>query len=479
MMDLCSMPFSDNYHRETLTTATTLEQSSILAPLPTARTHSSGPAFSFQQPTPSRNLNHTVKLPPLLTRQHEPASSSSTPAQSPQPSPIKTKSGFRSTLTGDMEGKIRVEERRGRLAGWFTGSSAPVTLGVLPTSDSAHSLQSSPVTRPTNNRSSTTQSSASNSRFTLFSTKTTSDKLPITNLPSPEHDELLNLDIEAALFPLGPADPFSPSSFKNLQVNAEGLLLRLQTAYKLRTSALHELTVEKKAQDEELEETETRCRHLKQQLDDMALKVLEQEKAMNEMADELAAEKHMRGEEEKARLESITLVRGPATLDAGMEPYQPRKRESTATIGSDSGFESEGDESPAESVFSKTDSPPSRSDTLSSRTSEASSPETSPQPQVPPQVLQTRPGMPHQRASTFQKILRGISSTDRGFGDEDTVDSTSQQWGCANCNGGNAAMAWCMVGDLRAQNRDLNKRVVYLEGAVESCIDIVGGFSVS
>ena len=79
-------------------------------------------------------------------------------------------------------------------------------------------------------------------------------------------------------------------------MNSEGLLLRLQTAYKLRTMALHELTADKDAQEEELEETETRVQHLKLQLDDMAQKSLDHEKEMAALRDELASERKARKE---------------------------------------------------------------------------------------------------------------------------------------------------------------------------------------
>ncbi len=389
------------------------------------------------------------------------------------------------TLTGDKDGHIQIEDKPRRLAGWFNGRSTPVNLGVIPTSESADSPQTSPALRPANSRSSTTHPTVSNSRFSFLYTKATPATLPTTTIPAPADDaddEFLNLDIGAALFPLGSADSSSASSFTDFKVNAEVLLLRLQTAYKLRTSSLLELISEKKAQDEELEETGTRCRHLKQQLDDMALKVLDQENTMKEMAEELATEKRMRREEEEARIKSISLVTGSPRLDAGRETCQSRKRESTASMASDSGFESGEDESPTESIVSKTGSPLSRSGTLSSRTSEGSSPEIFQQPQFPPQVLQTRPGMPPKRTSTYQKVLKGISSrpsTDSlRYDDEKEVVSTPQQWGCANCLGGNAAMAWCMVGDLKSQNKGLTARVADLENVVESSLDVIRGLSI-
>src|SRR5205823_6058494 len=109
-------------------------------------------------------------------------------------------------------------------------------------------------------------------------------------------DDLYSLDVRSALFPNGLPDCFLPAAFKNLQANAEGLLSRLQTGYKMRTMELEEVNADRSAQQEELEEAETRAHHLKMQLANMAVKVQEEEQTMKEMAKELAMERNRRME---------------------------------------------------------------------------------------------------------------------------------------------------------------------------------------
>ncbi|KAI9818417.1 MAG: hypothetical protein M1827_000476 [Pycnora praestabilis] len=468
---------------------------------------------SRQSLHPKRSLTkefyEKCKLPPLTISDLPGGASSNlalrSPQHSPQRSPTKEKSEFMATLTGDKNGQIKIEEKSSKIAGWFSGNSAPVSLGVVsvkeedeeessdnsqfperPAAPTPTSINPSTLTRPANKRKSTVQSMASTSRFSLFGIKPSAAERE--TIPIPADDEFFNFDISTALFPAGPADPFSPSSFKNLLVNAEGLLLRLQTAYKVRTKTLEEMTAEKSAQQEELEEAETRSRHLKIQLDDMAEKFANQEKAMMDLVDELAQEKQRRREEEEARHKSIALVKRPdfdvedvvEDDDDTSQRNVAKKRESKGTLSSDSGFESEG-ESSADSVFSRaTETPISRSGTISSRTSGADSPELFQTPKLPqfPSATTTamsatrvRPSLPPQRSSTFQNVLKGISinTADDGFGEE------PRRWGCANCEGGNAANAWGVVGTLRDENRGLKERVVCLEGAIEGCLDLVGG----
>ena len=92
-------------------------------------------------------------------------------------------------------------------------------------------------------------------------------------------------------------------------MNAEGLLLKLQTAYKLRTLSLHELSAEREAMRDQLEEAETRAQSLRAQLEDMAQKVSEQDRAMEDLVRQLAVEKQARVQEKEAREKSIALVK--------------------------------------------------------------------------------------------------------------------------------------------------------------------------
>ncbi|KAI9869194.1 MAG: hypothetical protein M1830_005444 [Pleopsidium flavum] len=416
------------------------------------------------------------------------------PSQSPQPSPTKEKWEFMPTLTGDNSGQIRVEDKGGKLSNWFNGSSESVNLGILPSpikekGDAMEHLTLSPMIRPPHklHRTTTSESAIKSmtstpSRFSFFTSQSSAPKPP--SLPAVANDELLNLDITTALFPGGPADPFSPSSFRNLLTNAEGLLLRLQTAYKLRTISLHEMSSETSAQQEELEEAETRARHLKMQLDDMAAKVAEKDIAAKGLAEELALERQQRREEKEARERSIVLVKKPRDdgehvgVETDLSIKRHEKRQSNVTIVSDSGFESEYDSS-ADSVFSTNrgaTSPPTPMSSVSGTTSpEPCQYAQCPPFTTPPQALGNRPGMGPQRPSTFQKILKGISTAKAN---EVPGDTGNIQRGCANCQGGNAAEAWSVVSVLRDENKGLKQRVGDLEGAVESCLDLVNGIRI-
>ena len=80
-----------------------------------------------------------------------------------------------------------------------------------------------------------------------------------------------------------------------------------------------------------------------------------------------------------------------------------------------------------------------------------------------------KPKMVVERPSTFQKILKGIStSTTSGEPDR-------ERNGCENCTGQDASVAWDAIGLLRAENKDLKERVNSLEGAVEAALDLCSG----
>ncbi|KZF19141.1 hypothetical protein L228DRAFT_241819 [Xylona heveae TC161] len=331
-----------------------------------------------------------------------------------------------------------------------------------------------------------------------------SPRAALASIPAPADDEFLNLDINTALFPNGSSDPAaSPHAFRDLVSNAEATILRIQTAYKLRTMALHDISAEKSAQADELEESQTRARHLKMQLDDLSAKVSEQERTMKELAEELSAERQRRYEEEEARKRTITLVKKPASIPMdGGDNNDNKTLAATKRISraSDSGFESE-DESCAESVFSRVHDradAASPAGTMFTSASGLTSPvelvsssapfplfsSSSPSVQKPPNehaedkpddpsVTPTqRSSIPPQRSSAFQKMLRGIGATSMAKAAEAGLG------GCANCRGEDASMAWNIVGHLREENAELNTRVGQLEGAVENCLDIVKGLHV-
>jgi len=295
------------------------------------------------------------------------------------------------------------------------------------------------------------------SKFTWFgSSKASSASM---RAPAESDDKLINLDVEAALFPYGPVDPLSPSSFHDLLTNAEALIHRLQAAYKEKCEDLRDMEGEESVLEEEIEEADTRARHLKIQLDDMAAKAVEQDKAMKALADELALERLRRREEEDARKRSVSLIQSPASLRE-ITPRALKRESRDSDLGSvDSGFESEG-ESSAESVFSRENGAASPAGTILSSYSDLDH-------HVTPNVRNARPPHPLRRSSTFDKVLKTMP--------HHRSEIEEERWSCANCQGGSQRSAWNTVSTLREQNRQLDVRVKELESTVEGCLDLVSG----
>ena len=368
-------------------------------------------------------------------------------------------------------------DKSGTLASWFQGESRPISLGVLPSPtkedvDSPNKMSASPVDRPVGQTSS---KPLLPSRFSFFTSKSSIQKAPS---PPPDiHDEFLDLDIGKSLFPAGPADPFSPAAFKNLVQNAEGLLARLQAAYRERVISLHEMTVEKETQSEELEGAETRAKHLKIQLDNMAAKLAKQDELMMDMVDSLAREKQLRREEEDARKRSVMLVKasGPHAFnhqDRGILDADEYPRKRGSTLVSDSGFDSE-EESYVDSVYSKPQGANSRNASVSSFSS-PNSPDvyihTDMVAKPPAARFPARNG-PH-ALSAFQTATRTGSVASRHDDSAQTLVEKPPPT-CTNCHGARSSQAWSLVHNLREENRHLEARVVQIESALDGCLDVV------
>ena len=90
-------------------------------------------------------------------------------------------------------------------------------------------------------------------------------------------------------------------------------------------------------QDEELDEAETRARHLRTQLEEMGRKREEAEKVNEELANTLLRERRLWMEEEERRKRNIRQVRSDDERDRG----GAKARRATGSTNSDSGFESE------------------------------------------------------------------------------------------------------------------------------------------
>ncbi|KAJ4991718.1 hypothetical protein SVAN01_02833 [Stagonosporopsis vannaccii] len=261
-------------------------------------------------------------------------------------------------------------------------------------------------------------------------------------------DELLNLNISQALFPHGPADPLAPSSFNDLLANAESLLTRYQKSYRQLSTALVDAQSEQSAQDDELDEAETRARHLKMQLETMAARATEQDEQMRTLMEDLAFERHARQEEEAARKRSLALIRSQPQCICQDTPRR-RNRISNSELSVDSGFESDA-ETDAASLFSRNCLSPTGTDRSS--------------------VLEVESDVTPTKHKKVQSLQRG------GAYDKPRGGSVSlQSWGCANCEGGSQASVWGRLSKEREENRVLRERVDALESAVEGALDVVGG----
>ena len=414
-----------------------------------------------------------LDLPPALTRESNleftVASDTQAPhledsacsaEQSPQQLASRLKRISILNLTGDKTERTKKDSQHRILSGWFNGESEPISIGVVP---SPIKDQVDPLSTMASKSTQTTPKPALSSRFSFFTGKPSSVKTPSATDPA---DAFLDLDINAALFPSGPADSFSPASFKNHMQHAEGLLSRLQAAYRERTISLREMQAEKETQVEEREGAETRSKHLKIQLDDMSAKLAEQDTAMMDLVEQLANEKRLRREEENARKRSVRLVKPsgiaaltPITSDAGTgHDNQSNRMSSASTTDCDSE-----DESSAESLFSKKHSSSPRM-SLSS-VSTTSSPETYQGPEVSSiaiaQTARLRHGQP-----TLVKSQR-----------QSSLGAASPAWNCANYQGGNASEAWTVVSVLQEENKCLKDRVEHMEQALEGCLDVVNRLS--
>lgn len=428
---------------------------------------SSSPLWSPAEDSAARfKLQQTSPRCPVNYAYHEGQSSLGS-SRRRRPSPLKM------SLTGD---KID-DSRQGRAGAWFSPRGTPTE------------RTASPDATPTKMRGSPLGTSAppspgrpkpsSPARFSLFSSSVSAALKSIASspVPAPQEDELANVDIEAALFPSGTppeGDGVSPAAFKNLHMNATGLLRKFQSAYRHRTAAFRELEAEQEAQEEEKSEFETRTRHLKMQLEDMARKAAESEATMRELMDELNKEKKLRIVEQRAREKSSissSMSTRSEDLDAEDDQRRSTRRRSGLTVKSDLSSDTDEDSVEEASVFSR-----SRSPTLTASTLDVGSLENMPPPPPPPS--HTKPAMlgppraPRQaqpQMSTIQKLFKGMSS------EAPKDDEMRAVYSCRNCQGQDASVAWDTASLLRDENRGLKKRVGELEEAVEEALDAVNG----
>nr|POE56582.1 hypothetical protein CFP56_33554 [Quercus suber] len=316
----------------------------------------------------------------------------------------------------------------------FNGDSAPIRLGVpLPPASSAREepelvmdYRPTFTERPHPRRLDTMQSTTSTSKvaswFNRRSTLPATTPAAVPNAP----DEFLSMNIQTSLFPHGPADPLSPHAFNDLLLNATSLLQKMQIAYKEKVDYIASIRPEIDVQKEEVEEADTRSKHLKMQLEDLARRHQEQARTMQDMAQQLA---HARLSAQEQTPRTVRLVReteGPEYVEETDRTPRQRKRSSEdASSCSDSGFESEIDY--ADSIISS--------------------------------------GL-----DTPSVVLHGADSW-RGTSQRKQQIANARS---ATRSGGTYDWQGVSEPDLRAENRMLRHRLDMMGAELQECIDFVG-----
>ncbi|KXT00329.1 hypothetical protein AC578_5869 [Pseudocercospora eumusae] len=343
----------------------------------------------------------------------------------------------------------------------FNGESAPVQLGVptSPTKEKEETefvmeYQSGNFTeRPIGGRvrkdsatkapapTPTPANAAGNRKTSWFTRKPT--------LPAPApvavkaEDDMLNLNINAGLFPHGPADPLSPHAFNDLLLNATHLLQRMQVAYKEKVDYIASIQPEIDAQKEEVDEARTRSEHLKMQLEDIGRQAEEQRQVNEELLIQLSQEK-VKVQEAQEQAKTIRLVRrdtAETEFDTDSDDMHCRRKRNSGGNASDSGFESDADTC---SVFSSNIDTP-----------------TSAQYQQQPRLVVT---LDHQS----QPQVRYASSRDSRMSQQSTAYSATKHHD-------SAFTAWTTVERLRNENRELRRQMEEMQCNLQSCIDLVSG----
>ncbi|EFE40433.1 hypothetical protein TRV_04916 [Trichophyton verrucosum HKI 0517] len=387
--------------------------------------------------------------------------------------------------------------RSSRLSsGLFQGESTPMRLGLIssPRSDrgasddimhdtspslersSRNSSPSSPTKLSGNmNVSASLRQVASGNPFSFFTSK--SQQAQRESLPELANDKLLNLDIKSILCHPSFADLPPEEALHSFRANAENLLREFQESYKLRTFALHGAVAEKNAQEDELEDAQSRIKNIKSQLDGMAARVVEQDKALKALTEELKAERQKYQDEIKTKQQQQQKQPEDAATPTRHSKGTHSKNSSGVTITSDSGFDS-GDESIAESVFSRENDDGASVNTRFSAVSMASPSATATQPSPAVSAPTSSPSTPKaaqpapQRESAYGRVLKGISSSALGTSFNAL---TSSRLKCPDCRANGSSDASTVTSILREENRYLKNRIIDLENAVEECISLVGG----
>lgn len=259
---------------------------------------------------------------------------------------------------------------------------------------------------------------------------------------------------------------FSPASFKNLQMNATGLLDKFQSAYQQRAIEYQDLKTDRDSLLIEKSQAEKRMQHMEKQMEEHGRKAEERDAFIESLLKELALEVSRRpsdGANESKQVSPSSASTISEDLGVDEDRQRGHWRKSTSTSKSE---ETDEESMDGASVFSQ-----SRSPTLGTSVFEAS-PVATPTPQTKPAMLEL-PKTPVAKISApqmtaFQKLFKTM-------GNETSKNTSVVAASCSNCQGQASSVAWDTVDLLKGENKGLKLRVEELESAVEGALDVVNG----
>lgn len=235
-------------------------------------------------------------------------------------------------------------------------------------------------------------------------------------------DPLLDIDIDAHLLPNGPMDPLDPASYHALLAHANTLISTLHSGYQSRCRALSDARREVAAQTDELDEAETRARHLKMQLGNLTSRMGDTETSLREQL----LEERRRREELETRLKEMER----REITRGVDEKWTAKGASRDSVASDSGFESDRESEASASSTSTASTYSVQSEHMDELAIERD-------------PTTYGPVRPHAQVKQGSDRLRQFSPEYQGGA------------------------------DLRTENMMLKERVAELEGAVDACLALL------
>ncbi|KAI9884628.1 MAG: hypothetical protein M1823_003584 [Watsoniomyces obsoletus] len=431
-------------------------------------------------PIPAGTEHSSISRPPLTPERNKRFSATRSITRSL--SPIKRQSSPGPTLTGDTASEAAPRNRVSGIAAWFQGTSAPMTLGISLGNDAEEEPEDPSIELDDmlDDQSSDHESPSPARRCSFLPIKPG----PVRQVPprDPRSDLDNNRQAILTLLDASTDQGIDQASMKRLRDAIEQHLLRYDASHRSEIASLQARIKDYEVLQEERDEAEARADLLKAQLEAMAALVAEKEQLNKDLMNQLTLERERRAKEEEARKRSIMLVRKQQSTLGGLETHASSKmvfesRPGSATMESDQGYYSDASSSRSPRISAPSLSPGSSRSASPDRNRRLPAGLPYPFDQfqhdhlVPDNNNNNKPTRPPfiPRLSTFQKVLLGLSvegSTERN-GSEASPTSDSMK-GPSNSSTSSA------VKSLRAENKQLQDRIVELEKTVESCLSVIG-----